>query len=503
MPSTASGSADWPSRHAAPVRKVRRVLMSLLVAMGLVLVAGTAAGAYYFNRFQGNITSVDITSKLGTNRPAAAPTKDADNDGEIDRAPVNILVMGSDTRAGSGNADIGPDKYGAPRSDTTILVHISGDRKSATGVSIPRDSVVDIPTCTSDDGGVVAARPATMFNEAFSTNPACTVRTVEQLTNVRIDHYVVVDFGGFRSMVNALGGVNVCLKEDVNDSKSKLKLTAGRHTIKGNQALAFVRARHGIGDGSDLSRINRQQAFLSSMIQKATSAGTLTNPIKLVKFLDAATKSLTTDPSLAKFGTLKGLALSVKGMSPSNITFLTIPNEAYPLNVNRVQWREPQADDVWSAVRNDELIPGTKAAKRAAASSPKPTSTGPKLKTRPEAIKVRVVNAAGIDNLATNTRAALEEQGFQVVGIGSTADVQSGTVVRHSAAYDESGRTVAATVTGSTEAVDDSLGSTIELVLGTDFGGVTKLLDSQFGSSPTPSSTATIASRSADQDICA
>ena len=175
-------------------------------------------------------------------------------------------------------------------------MHLAADRESAAAVSIPRDTMVPIPECTRDDGTVVPAQEVQMFNEAFSAGgPACTIKTVEALTKVRIDNYIVVDFTGFKDMVDALGGVKVCLPYAVNDPQSHLDLEAGTQTVRGQQALAYVRTRHGLGDGSDLSRIDRQQAFVGSMVSKVKDKGLLLRPDRLYNFLAAATKSLTTD----------------------------------------------------------------------------------------------------------------------------------------------------------------------------------------------------------------
>ena len=183
--------------------------------------------------------------------------------------PLNILVMGTDSREVLGTGEYGdPEEFEGARSDTTILIHVAADRKSATAVSIPRDTIVDIPSCPRYVGG--PSEPVEdRFNEAFNiAGPFCTVQTVEKLAGVDIDHFVIVDFNGFKGVVDALDGVEVCLKEPVDDPLSGLKLPAGTSVVKGDDALAFVRARYTLGDGSDLGRIERQQAFLGSALRK-------------------------------------------------------------------------------------------------------------------------------------------------------------------------------------------------------------------------------------------
>ena len=208
---------------------------------------------------------------------------------------MNILLMGSDTRADLEDASefggTGGDMGGA-RSDTTLLVHLSADRKSAIAASIPRDSMVKIPNCDDPDATLEGAETR-MFNSAFSIGgPACTVRAVEQNTGVSIDHFAVVNFEGFQAMVDALGGVDICVAEDASDPKTHLDLKAGTHHLGGRDALRFVQSRKGFGDGSDIGRIGRQQDFLSAVAREATDAKLLLRPDRLLGFLDAATKSL-------------------------------------------------------------------------------------------------------------------------------------------------------------------------------------------------------------------
>jgi LCP family protein required for cell wall assembly len=334
-------------RHARTPLRGHRLLVALSVAA--VVVAGCGlGGALVYRHLQGNIRALDVTAGLGDDRPAPAPSGDAD------RGPLNILVIGSDTRAGE-NGFIGGDDKDAGRSDTTILLHVAADRGSAYGVSIPRDSMVEMPDCAGENGRRVAGgvRP---FNDAYTIGgPACTIRTVEQLTRVRVDHYVVADFAGFTEMVDALGGVEICLPRPVHDARSKIDLPAGRTVVDGTEALGYVRIRHGIGDGGDLGRVARQQAFISAVLQKATSAGTLSNPAKLYSFLDTATRSLTVDPGLASLTSLASLGREIQSIGLDRIRFLTVPTTEYPPDPDRLQWA-PSAALVWRALRQDRPI---------------------------------------------------------------------------------------------------------------------------------------------------
>jgi LCP family protein required for cell wall assembly len=217
--------------------------------------------------------------------------------------------------------------------------------------------MVQRPPCQRKDGDGVDPGGLTMFNDAFAVGgPLCTVKTVEHLTNIRIDHFVVVDFNGFKKVVDALGGVQVCVPHEVNDTTGHIYLPAGTYNVKGERALDYVRVRHDLGvPNGDIGRMKRQQAFLASMTNKAISAGTLANPVRLYKFLDAATKSLTTDPGLASLGKLAGLARSLKGIGLDHIQFLTVPFQEYAPNPNRLQWA-PEAKKLWSRIRADEPV---------------------------------------------------------------------------------------------------------------------------------------------------
>jgi LCP family protein required for cell wall assembly len=338
-----SSEVDAAHRH-----RWRRVLAVAAVVMGLLVVAG-ATGAYLIYRdLNNNITRADVINSeyLGTDRPTKVVESSAA------QQPLNILVMGSDTRAGQGR---GFGQAQGARSDTTMIVHIPADRSRLEVVSIPRDTVVDIPSCKTSTGQSAPLRDR--FNAAFSTGgPGCTIKTVEQNTGVFIDHFVVVDFRGFENMVNALGRIRVCLNEAVNDPKSKLNLPAGYSEVDGEQALAYVRARY-IGNGSDISRISRQQAFASSVVSKVTSAGTLLNPAKLLAFLRAATKSITTDPQLGSLNQMRLLAQQLRSIPPKDITFVTTPWLVNPDDPNTVVWDPGKIDALWAALKNDTAYP--------------------------------------------------------------------------------------------------------------------------------------------------
>ena len=327
-------------RHRKLPKRSRRIAKRVVWTIGILGVVLLTGLVVVIKQLEGNITQVDITKDLGV-RPE-----------KVVSGPINVLVMGDDTRKGQGPSVAGSTPG---LSDTTILLHLSADRKHAYGVSLPRDAMVERPPCKTgngtDPGGL------TQFNAAYAIGgPACTIKTVERLTKIRIDHFVVIKFSGFRKMVDAIGGVEVCVPQEVPyDDKYRIHLAKGTYEVTGAQALDYVRVRHGLGDGSDIGRMKRQQAFIASMINKTVSAGTLANPVKLYNFLNEATKSLITDPGFSHLQSLVGLGSSLKDIGLDNIRFLTVPFQAYPADPNRLQWA-PEADRLWRLIRNDRKI---------------------------------------------------------------------------------------------------------------------------------------------------
>ncbi|MBD5786407.1 LCP family protein [Cellulosimicrobium terreum] len=342
-----------------------------MVATALVAF-GAAGGAAALTSIQGNITRSDGLALLSDRPEQSTPDPDDPNAGK----PLNILVMGSDERGGENGHEVAGVE--GMRSDTTVLVHVSADRSRVELVSIPRDSRVDVPACNVTGGGTTA--PAnTRFNAAFANGAvaggdvdsaaACTMATVESLTDVFVDGFVVVDFAGFQDMIGALGGVEMCIPEAIDNPKADLKLDAGVQTLNGEDALGFARARYGIGDGSDLSRIGRQQELMASMARGVLDKNVLTDITELYGFVDAGTKTLTMSENLASIPSLAGLAFSLKGASGGNITFMTVPNTPDPQNPDATVVWTSEADEMWAKVRADEPI--------VAAPEPEPADDAP------------------------------------------------------------------------------------------------------------------------------
>jgi LCP family protein required for cell wall assembly len=330
----------------------KHTVFKVLVASALVLSVVTGLGVVYLYRhLNGNLTYLDTDVLL--------PEEDRPDKVEVaaPQEPMNILVMGSDTRDCDGCAL--DNETGGNASDTTILMHLSADRERAYGISIPRDSIVDRPGCRTESGETTSAATDVMWNEAFSVaGPTCTVAQFEEETGVYVDHIVVVNFAGFEDMVNAIGGVPVCIPEDIVDPEHGINIPAGTREIEGREALNYVRARYTLGNGSDIGRIKRQQAFIAAMAHKVISAGTLARVDRLVSFLNAATKSLTVDEDLENIIKIAKIGVGFQGIGLDNIKFLTVPNAYYSSDsefFGRVYW-EDSATRLWKQVANDEPL---------------------------------------------------------------------------------------------------------------------------------------------------
>ncbi|MEV7597442.1 LCP family protein [Kitasatospora sp. NPDC089797] len=335
------------AEHKRVPSRRRKILRWSACAVAALVVAGGGAGAYAYLKLNGNIKSVDIDSRLGDARPPAA------TDGSF-----NILVLGSDSRVGENGDLAGGDTGDTARSDTAMVVHVNQDHSRASIVSIPRDTLVDRPQCTDAGGKAVPAVKRAMYNSAFEAGgAACAVKTTEQLTGLRMDHYLQVDFAGFARVVDAIGGATVTTTVAIHDKDSGLDLPAGEHHLDGQQALAFVRTRHGVGDGSDLGRIELQKQMVKSLLQQAGGLGLFSNPVKLWSIGDTMTKSVTTDSALGSVNSLVGLVQELKGIGPDQLTMVTLPVVTAPSDPNRVVEQQPQAGNVWAALKADQPIP--------------------------------------------------------------------------------------------------------------------------------------------------
>ncbi|MFD3517053.1 LCP family protein [Streptomyces sp. NPDC058657] len=402
---TSSGGTQQAGRRKRKQVKPKRALKTTGIVLGVTLVAGSVGAWALYEHFNGNLKSVDVSGGSGGFKKDQA---------------VNILVIGTDKRIGDGNEGYG-DKDSPGHADTTILFHVSKDRTNATALSIPRDLKIPIPDCPTKqpDGSekVIPGSPKDRFNTSLGQSgrdPGCTMRTVKEITGLTVDHFMMVDFNAVKTLSTAVGGVDVCVARDVNDVDSKLKLTKGNHTLQGEQALAFVRTRHSFGSGSDLSRIETQQQFLSSMIRKMKSSETLTNPSKLYGLADAATKAMTVDSGIGSISRLKSLAEEVAKVDPKNITFTTLPvldnPDEPPKKKATVVVNHEKADPLFAMMQSDTSLTEVKKQEKEqkAQASAKQDALLKGTKAAADEVRVTIFNGGGPSGAAQETLSWLQ-----------------------------------------------------------------------------------------------
>ncbi|MET4637733.1 LCP family protein [Mycetocola sp. 2940] len=318
--------------------------------LAVVLVSGSAIAAYAV----WDITSsVAPSVSLANETPGAAvPNIDAIEGG------VNLLLVGSDSRQGQDAVFGDVEKETAKLNDVTMLLHISEDHTSATVVSFPRDMFVAIPSCPKEDGGTYDAMAAQKINTTLSFGGlACTVLTVEKLTGLKIPFAAEVQFNGVIELSNAVGGVDVCVAEPIDDDYTQTYLDAGTHTLQGMAALQFLRTRHGVGDGSDLGRISNQQVFLSSLVRTLKSGETLTDPAKLFGIAKAAASNMTLSTSLSNVNTMVSIALALKDIPLEQVVFAQYPTEYGDINgYEGVLPLKTPAAELFEALADDEPL---------------------------------------------------------------------------------------------------------------------------------------------------
>lgn len=331
-----------PWVHGPRGRHGSRVVAWVAVGLASLLVAGVLAGYVAYRDVFGKIHQVSV-SDLGKRPPKYNNS-------------LNILVIGSDTRKGKN------DKFGAhiggQRSDTILVLHLSPGLKRAVVISIPRDSVVPVLNCPQAPGSpgqTAAPGQVEQINATFAMGgPACLWKTVEQTTHLRLDHFMELNFTGFESVINDLGGVKICLPFPISDPRSKLHLSSGVHHVWGAQALAYWRVRY-IGLGSDLERIQRDQFLMASVAQEIKRSNLLGNPARLFKVVSDIASSLTTDNRLSQGG-LISLARGVQRLKLNQVHFVQVPVVAYPQNPDWVQWA-PSAGSLFRAISHDRKLP--------------------------------------------------------------------------------------------------------------------------------------------------
>ncbi|WP_171119085.1 MULTISPECIES: LCP family protein [Streptomyces] len=404
-----------------------RILALTGATLGVLLVVAGAGGYWLYQRLDGNIQAAGIDNKIGGGRPA-----------NLSPGAMNVLVVGSDSRDGD-NAGYGKGLT-TMQSDTLMVLHIAANREWAAVVSLPRDSWVQIPACDRGNG-TTSAPHHFKINEAFAIGgatgdiggaAACTIRTIEQNTGLRIDHFLSVDFQGFKGMVDALDGIEVCPKQAIRDPKAHLDLEAGCQTVQGEQALGYVRTRYSLGDGSDIGRIGRQQEFMQALAAKAQDK--LTSPGDLYSFLDSATKSLTTDETLAGIAPLTSLASSLQGIPEDRLTFLTVPNYPRELDVPtdkaNIAWQYPQAQTLFIALAKDQEVDKDEL------TAARPVSA--------RTITVQVLNGTGTPGQAATVAKELRAAGYTVTGTGNAPTPAKETTVTYPSSLEEQAKALAA-----------------------------------------------------------
>ncbi|MGW3073592.1 LCP family protein [Kitasatospora sp. NPDC001132] len=525
-PAAAGGGRAAARKSAKPKKNVKKIV-AWSTAGVLVVIAGVG-GAIYF-KLNANIKSFDADA-IARNRP---PEAQADADGN---KPVNVLLIGSDSR-GKNNSDLGGGEDGGARSDTTILLHVYADHKHAVGISIPRNAKVELPSCKLPNGKWTKGGNTDLFNAAFSMggsddgNPACTQNTVEKLTGIRVDHTLVVDFNGFASMTSAVNGVDICLPKpiyegDINPKlpkKGSVVLPQGKQTVEGQKALDYVRLRHGIGDGSDIGRMKRQQAFLGSLATKIKKEGM--NPTTLLPLADAATKSLVVDPGLDSADKLLSFGLSLKNIDMHDLKFVTVPWR-YRTQDQDLDIVQADASKLWATLKADQTIDGQNATGQqpdapVEGTSPAPqppaaptTTAAPAGDTANSAIRVAVYNGTTFNGLAGKATEQLKGAKFAASTAGQAASTKyKATTIEYGSGQKANAEKVAELFPGA--GLEPSSARGISVIVGQDFAAAMGMASgapaggapSAAPGVPTPPpplpTTITNEARSADDDICA
>jgi LCP family protein required for cell wall assembly len=454
-------SPQGPRDRWSPARRYR-LRRTLLIATAAMAVLTLVAATLVYRHLNGNLRSLPLFSGTAGN----AGTEKADPFGHT---PLNILLIGSDTRSSAADCHLGggcANGGAGANADVEMVVHLSADRSNATVLSIPRDTVTELPACRASQGS--AAARTGQINSTLAYGPGCTVAAVHQLTGIPIDHFVMVDFAGVVAMSDAAGGAQVCVSANVYDTYSQLKLAKGTHTLKGLAALEFVRSRHAFGDGSDLGRTYAQHLFLSSVIRNLKSAGTLANPATLYTLADTATKALTVDTGLASIPHLIGLAADLDKVPTDRITFTTMPNQPDAADAARVV-PAPSAGALFSAITQDRPLTQAKVGTApSAAPSTAPSPAAPPASVTPSQVTVRVDNGSGRTGRAATIAAYLTARGFARAGY-SGAPTTATTVLRYGPGQQAQARAVATALHLPDSLLQQAGTAGVVLVIGQDW----------------------------------
>ncbi|MFI8220050.1 LCP family protein [Streptomyces sp. NPDC085932] len=448
-----------PRRPAPPARRRRpRWGMRAVTTLSVVVLASAGIGHAVVTSLDADIARVDAFKDM-KNRPRAGHG-------------MNVLLVGTDGREKISKAE--RHKYrlgGAPChcTDTMMIVHISEDRERASVVSLPRDSYAVTPPHTDRTSGKRHGGHPLKLNAAYAEGgPQLTVRTVESMTKVKIDHYVEVDFTSFMKTVDVVGGVQICTADPLKDSYTGLNLPAGRHTLAGGQALQYVRARH-VDGASDLGRMKRQQRFMAALVERVTSSGILLNPMKFRDVTRAVLGSVRADKG---FGTdeMLDLGRAMRNFSPSSSEFTTVPIGRMGYAVKGVgstlKWDPVKSERLFHALRQDQPLSAHHS--RAAARI---------VSVAPQQIRVQVENGTGTPGLGRRVDAALASTGFRTTKAPRNAaarDVKR-TIVAYDPRWDRSAKSLATALPGSELRPVKGLGPTLKVIAGADFERVRKV----------------------------
>lgn len=442
------------SRRRQPNRK-RKVLrwVAIVAAVGVLGTAGAAYG--YYEYLSGKIRKGErVSGKTNVAKPKANANG---------TSAMNIMILGSDSRLSTDDQKLGgaSDAAGA-RADVIMIAHLSADRSNMSVVSIPRDTRVDIPECEDPKTHRVYPKTNTIINASLGRGgPGCTLATVQNLTDIYIDHWLMIDFSGVVKMADVLGGVEVCVQNSVWDRPTRyikhggsgLKLTKGKHVIKGKQALQWLRTRDAFGD--DSGRAKAQHMYMSSLIRTLRSQNLFTNPARLNKIATTAMGAFEVSSEIGTPKKLYDLGMQLKSISPSRMTMLTMPHDADPQNPTAHYVPAADAATVWSLLRSDVAMDANGKAKvpGSASASPKPTTPSGPPAAAPATIPVTVVNGtagtsdqAAVPHRATDIADALKTAGFTEAEPSQTSAPSPGTTVVYPADSGEQGRADATSV---------------------------------------------------------
>ncbi|WP_457034164.1 LCP family protein [Kitasatospora sp. P5_F3] len=446
-----------------------RWVVPVLLTTGSLVVAGCGGAFLYLKHLDSNIQS----DRLGAGN-APPPPGQADAKG---RVAMNILIIGTDSRKGLGGGYGDRQNIGLGNNDVNIVLHVYPDKRAAVALDLPRDSLIDIPKCTSKDGKVSQAIRHRPLNEAMGRGgPGCVQDTVQDLTGLKIDAWAVVNFQGVKDLTDAVDGVEVNLCTPVNDSGSHLNIPAGPVKLTGEQGLQFVRTRHAVQDGTAIGRFSMQRAYLSSLLRKLTDKGTLLDPTKAFPVIEAATRSLTVSENIAGTTKLVSLATDLKNIKPSEVEFVQPPT-AFTHDDQDPELREknrlvdPQTGQLFTLIRLDKPLDGGEDHSGGQPSAPSAAPAPAAPPVDPATVSVTVLNSTAQKGLATSTAETLAKLKYKAEpGTGAPKNVATSTVQYPKAGQKDAALAIALAL-GLPESavVAGGTGTAVVVTLGTDY----------------------------------